>query len=263
MSLANSADFQFPLEDQFEGRLFTRRKDLSNDLRLLIGTNALHAILNRVWGTITHLADVYGISRTFIYSLANSIKKAGQFLFKETTSTTPASSLREHAIQTMLSLRLEGCSSIGAISTMMNRFDYELSSTGSISQTLSQIGGLLPITISTETSIIQYLVFASDEIFSKSVPILITVDPCSSAILRMELADSRNADDWKNHFECLGNNAIAAIYLVSDEGAGIRAGHAKVMNDKLRQSDTYHGIAHNLGSWVGRLETAAYPPASE
>ena len=30
------------------------------------------------------------------------------------------------------------------------------------------------------------------------------------------------------------------------------------MNDKLRQSDTYHGIAHNLGSWVGRLETAAY-----
>jgi hypothetical protein len=27
------------------------------------------------------------------------------------------------------------------------------------------------------------------------------------------------------------------------------------MNDKLRQSDTYHGIAHNLGSWVGRLET--------
>ena len=37
MPLANSAaDFQFPLEDQFEGRLFTRRKDLSNDLRLLI-----------------------------------------------------------------------------------------------------------------------------------------------------------------------------------------------------------------------------------
>ena len=114
MSLANSADFQFPLEDQFEGRLFTRRKDLSNDLRLLIGTNALHAILNRVWGTITHLADVYGISRTFIYSLANSIKKAGQFLFKETTLTTPAPSLREHAIQTMLSLRLESVVAVSA-----------------------------------------------------------------------------------------------------------------------------------------------------
>jgi hypothetical protein len=30
------------------------------------------------------------------------------------------------------------------------------------------------------------------------------------------------------------------------------------MNDKLRQSDTDHGVAHNLGSWVGRLESAAY-----
>ena len=258
MSLANPEDFQFSLEEPFEGRLFTRRTDLSNDIRLLIGTNALHAMLNRVWGTITHLADEYGISRTFIYSLANSIKKIGQFLFKEATLTTHASSLREHAIQTMLSLRLEGCSSIGAISTMMNRFDCDLSSTGSISQTLSQIGGLLPMTVSTETSIIHYLVFASDEIFSKSAPILITVDPCSSVILRMELANSRNADDWKNHFECLGNNAIEAIYLVSDDGTGIRAGHAKVMNDKLRQSDTYHGIAHNVGSWVGRLEIAAY-----
>ena len=258
MSLANPEDFQFSLEEQFEGRLFTRRTDLSNDIRLLIGTNALHAMLNRVWGTITHLADEYGISRTFIYSLANSIKKIGQFLFKEATLTTHASSLREHAIQTMLSLRLEGRSSIGAISTMMTRFDCELSSTGSISQTLSEIGGLLPMTVATETSIIQYLVFASDEIFSKSVPILITVDPCSSAILRRELADSRNANDWEIHFECVSNNGIEAIYLVSDDGTGIRAGHAKVMNDKLRQSDTYHGIAHNLGSWVGRLETAAY-----
>jgi hypothetical protein len=123
---------------------------------------------------------------------------------------------------------------------MMNRFDYELSSTGSSSQTLSQIGGLLPITISTETRIIHYLVVASDELFSKSVPILITVAPCSSASVRMELADSRNADDWKNHFECLSNNGTEAIYLVSDAAAGIRAGHAKVMHAKLCQSDTYH-----------------------
>ena len=50
MSLANPEDFQFSLEESFEGRLFTRRTDLSNDIRLLIGTNALHAMLNRVSG---------------------------------------------------------------------------------------------------------------------------------------------------------------------------------------------------------------------
>lgn len=50
-------------------------------------TNGLHAILNGTWGAITHLANEYGISRTFIYSLANNLKKIGQFLFEETTTT--------------------------------------------------------------------------------------------------------------------------------------------------------------------------------
>src|SRR5664280_1861899 len=85
MSLTSTADFQFPLEEPLDGRLFTRRKDLTNNIRLLIGTNGLHAILNGTWGTITHLANEYGISRTFIYSLANNLKKVGQFLFEETT----------------------------------------------------------------------------------------------------------------------------------------------------------------------------------
>ena len=51
MPLANPDDFQFALEEPFYGRLFTRRPDLTNDIRLLIGTNALHALLNGVWGT--------------------------------------------------------------------------------------------------------------------------------------------------------------------------------------------------------------------
>ncbi|MEI6067357.1 MAG: hypothetical protein WCP96_08460 [Methylococcaceae bacterium] len=176
--------------------------------------------MNGVWGTITRLADEYGISRTFIYALANKLKKVGQLLFEESTVATHAPSLREQALERMLSLRLECASSIGATSTVMTRFGLELSSTGSISQSLSQIGGLLPMTVSTEPGIIQYLVFASDEIFSKNFPILITVDPCSSAILRMELADSRNADDWKNHFECLMGNGLKTMYLVFDDGIG-------------------------------------------
>src|SRR5664280_2787241 len=53
MSLTSTADFQFPLEEPLDGRLFTRRKDLTNNIRLLIGTNGLHAILNGTWGTIT------------------------------------------------------------------------------------------------------------------------------------------------------------------------------------------------------------------
>jgi len=102
MSLANPEDFQFSLEEPFEGRLFTRRTDLSNDIRLLIGTNALHAMLNRAWGTITHLADEYGVSRTFIYSLANSIKKIGQSFFKEAIFTAVSSANSTYLIMRVI-----------------------------------------------------------------------------------------------------------------------------------------------------------------
>ena len=262
MVLPKSADHQSLLEARFERRRFTRRADLTNSIRLTIAADALHAMINGVWGTITNLADEYGISRPFVYSLADTLKEAGQFLFGETAEFVPASSPRELSIQMMLSLRMEARSSIGAVSTVMKRFGCELPSTGSISQVLSRIGGWLPTTLSTENGIIRYLVFASDEIFSKTLPILVTVDPCSSAILRIELADSRKAEDWKRHFECLYDNGVEAIYLVSDDGKGIRAGHAEVMSDVVRQSDTYHAIAHQLGNWADRLEKVAYKAIS-
>ena len=263
MMLPNLAVRQSLLEEQFDRRLFTRRTDLTTVIRLTIATTALHAMMNGVWGTITHLADDFQLSRTFVYSLAGTLKEASKFLFGEISDPVSALSPRLFAIQMMLSLRLEGRSSIGAISTIMGRLGCELSSTGTISQTLSHIGSLLPTTLSVANGNTQYLVFASDEIFSKTTPILVTVDPCSSAILRIELAESRKGEDWKRHFECLYDNGIEAVYLVSDEGTGIRAGHAAVLSDVMRQSDTYHAIAHQLGHWVDRLETAAYKAIDE
>jgi len=80
---------------------------------------------------------------------------------------------------------MEGRCSIEAISTLIRRDELSLSSVGMISQTLSTMGGLLPNKIeSTNRDTIQLMV-ASDEIFSKSAPILITVDSISSAILKL------------------------------------------------------------------------------
>jgi len=87
---------------------------------------------------------------------------------------------------------------------------------------------------------------------------LVTVDPISSAILRIELADTRKAEDWKNHWECLQKNGYYAIYLVSDEGTGLSKAHKEALADIFRQPDTYHGIAHQLGHLGKILEDAAY-----
>ena len=257
MILPKLADSCRSLANQFK-RKFTRREDLTSEIRLTIANMALSAQLLGEWGTITALANQYEVSRTFVYSLASTLQEAAPILFGEAAGFIPSPSIRELSIQAMLSFRLEGRSSIGAISTIMERFGWQLSSTGSISQMLSRIGASLPMTVSTEDGIIQYLVFTSDEIFSKTTPILVTVDPISSAILRIELADSRKAEDWKRHFECLYDNGWEAIYLVTDEGTGLRAGHAEALSDVVRQSDTYHAIAHQLGRWTNRLEDAAY-----
>lgn len=203
------------------------------------------------WGTITELANKYNIPRTFVYMLGSTLKESAHFLFG--ISEPPLYlSIRELSIQAMLSFRLERRSSIGAISTILKRFKFDLSSTGSISQLLSRIGAVLPNTVSTKETSLQYVVFLSDEIFSKSTPILITVEPSSSAILKIELSETRKGEDWQKHFECLQNNGFEAIYLVSDEGQGLCAGHAEALSDVVRQSDTYHAIAHQLGSWVDR-----------
>ncbi|RKY53634.1 MAG: hypothetical protein DRP93_06280 [Candidatus Neomarinimicrobiota bacterium] len=258
MSLPFQALSQSPLIVQFDSIKFVRRNDLNSTIRFSIAIEALYGQLNNVWGSVTRIAKENNISRSFLYSLMSSLKESGEFLFSEQITSDVSRLSRDLAIKTLLSLRLEGGSSYNHISTMMKRFECKLSSVGSISQILTRIGRVLPMTLSTNNNHSVFLVFASDEIYSKKRPILVSVDPYSSAILRIELLDSCQAENWKKHFECLHDEGIKAIYLVSDDGVGLRAGHAQAMEHTVRQSDTYHAIAHKLGSWVDRLEKRAY-----
>jgi hypothetical protein len=194
--------------------------------------------------------------------LAHTLAQHSQILFGDNRLTPPAieERLPYHYI---LSLRLEGQCSIGAISTVMKRFDIDLSSVGSISQILYRFGSLLPNTLTTDDNHVQLVVFASDELFSKSTPILITVDPISSAILRIELADSRKVDDWQKHWKCLEDNGYCTIYLVSDEGKSLCQAQQQSLVDSIRQSDTFHAIAYRLGKWVDTLEQVAHKAIRE
>jgi len=151
-----------------------------------------------------------------------------------------------------------GRCSIDATSTLMKRFDLSYSAVGTISQTLSKMGTLLPNTLKNNGDEVSLLVFASDEVFCKKKPLLITVDPVSSVILRIELSDQRTALQWGNHFNAIQLNGFKAVALVSDEGKGLRAAQKEVLPTILWQADSYHAIAHRLGEWVNRLERSAY-----
>ena len=238
------------------GNKFVRRHDLTPSIRLYIAFMTLTAKATGAWGKVTELSREFMISRMFVYMLANTLYETSFIVFGD--NAAKPSITEEMPYRYILSLRLEGKCSIEAISTIMKRFEIPNASTGSISQYLQLVGSLLPNTLKTNNAEVQLVVFLSDEIFAKNIPILVTVDPISSAILRIELADSRKVEDWKNHWESLQKNGYIATYLVTDEGNGLCAAQKEALADIIRQPDTYHAIAHQLGKWVNILEAAAY-----
>jgi hypothetical protein len=238
------------------GNKFVRRHDLSPSIRLYIAFTALMAGTGATWGKITELSRQFMISRMFVYMLANTLHETSLAVFGDNVSKPAV--VEDLPYHYILSLRLEGRCSIEAISTLMKRFGIPIASAGSISQYLQYVGFLLPNTVTTSNDEVKLVVFLSDEIFAKNIPILVTVDPISSAILKIELADSRKVEDWKNHWECLEKNGYIATYLVTDEGRGLCSAQKEALADIIRQPDTYHAIAHQLGKWVNILEAAAY-----
>ena len=236
---------------------FIRRHDLTGKTRIYIAAAALYAQMTGEWGKITELSRKFNVSRTFVYMLVHAMISFGEIAFGE-NQHLPSTDSEQLILQWQLSLRLEGKCSIPAVSSIMKRFGIPNASVGSISQNLTKLGSMLPNTVSTEKDEVKLAIFLSDELFSKNIPILITVEPASSAILRIELANARKAENWEHHWQCIEKNGYCTAWLVCDEGKGLCAAKDNALPDAIRQTDTFHAIAHRLGLWVERLEKAAY-----
>ena len=254
--LSNGSSINIENIPNIQPSKFLRRPDLPAFTRLEIVFEAYCAKIFKIWGTITDLALFHNVSRTFIYNQLAVFEEIVNFAFGVDVKPEDATDKKD-AVELMASLRMEGKCSIGSIVTIMNRFDFRFSSQGTVSQYLNKLGTVLTDTLNIIDDT-QPIVLLSDEIFSDSTPILITVEPKSTAILKIQLADKRRAEEWKKHWLCLVNNGFEAIYVVTDEGTGLCAGHDLVFDGLVRQPDTFHAIAHRLGIWIERLEKTAY-----
>ena len=210
------------------------------------------AQLQGTWGAITGLAREHQVSRPFIYGLLATFKaQCHSLFFPQERVTSPSDEALEARI---LTYRFEGRCSIAAISALMKRDGLSFSAQGSVSEWLTRIGQSLPNTLPNENETAQLVVFANDEVYAKAQPILITVEPISSAILRIELADNRTADQWRAHYQGLLANGFQPTQMTSDAGVGIVAANAALFPDIPWQLDTFHSLAHRLGDWDRRLE---------
>jgi hypothetical protein len=223
---------------------FIRRSDLDSMARLRIASLALVFYKH---GLITNLSKKYEVSRPFIYQLRDQLAEFGESQFCACGNiVSPAP--QDIVTCMILSLRLEGKSPISGISSILTRFNHPGHSTGHISETLKRIGLAQGNTLDIGSSEVS-ITFCSDEIFANGQCILMTVCPISICILRIELVDRRDGENWSNHWFSLRTAGFTPQLLCNDEGLGMASAATQVLNDVPRQSDTFHAVAHRLGKY--------------
>jgi hypothetical protein len=198
---------------------FMRRPDIDHVARVTIAVQAFLGL--GVYGEITRIAQSYQVSRLFVYKLVWQLLTVYALQVCEPSSTQ---AMRKAVDRHILLLRLEGQCSLENISQIIKQLGLPHASVGYISQRLTAYARALPTEVVSGAPIVFLL---CDEIFTLGRPILLTVEPRSLAILKIELGDNREAETWKKHWEALAEaGLIAHQTVVADQGAGLVKGCA-------------------------------------
>src|SRR3989441_1957959 len=164
---------------------FIRRHDLTPHTRIDMVRRAW--LYQGIYGQMTHIAQEYRISRTFLYQLMWAANLQLETLFSDQKPCVQAPPpLLEPFI---LLFRLEGKCSLPSLSSILKYFHYQPNSVGYLSACCQHYGGALPSTLSVaeHTGVFDL----SDEIFARHQPIFVTIEAQRTAILNMQLASER------------------------------------------------------------------------
>ena len=97
---------------------------------------------------------------------------------------------------------------------MLQALDYQPHSVGYLSHFFQSAGQTLPSTLEMPSP--KWVFYLSDEIFAIHIPLLVTIEARSTAILNIELAADRSAETWRAHFEALEQHQFFSLGLASD-----------------------------------------------
>ena len=223
-------------------QLFIRRPDLDKTSRVKIAVIAKYF---KRHGTVTRLAAKYEISRSFVYILAGQLSQLVDNWLE--TDTVPAEYLnyldKVENLKRLFRYRLIGGCSISKCSTLLKADEVKNTSFGWCSEQLQLAGSQLPNMVAWQGSAI----YASDEIYyAQNKPILITVEPVSGAILRIDKEPRLTKQGWQAHWTALKEQGITPTLLVRDEGRALIAAQKEVLEEVPFQADTFHAITHKL-----------------
>ena len=120
-----------------------------------------------VYGTMTHIAQSYQISRTLLYQLLSTANLHWPMRFGALQPQVAQPGLEVE--QLALLLRLEGPCSIASIGDILRALGYRPNSSGSLSTLFQSYGQALPSPLSTASTTRVFSL--SDEIFALHKPI--------------------------------------------------------------------------------------------
>ena len=220
-----------PKEEELTVMKFMRRPDLDNLTRVEIAVQAFLGM--GVYGEITRIAQSYQVSRLFVYKLVWQLLTVYALRVCEVSS---AQAIRKEVDRHILLLRLEGHCALESISQIIKQLGLPHASVGYISQRLTAYARALPQEVVSGAPIVLLL---CDEIFTLGQPILLTVEPRSLAILKIEPVDNREAETWKKHWKALADaGLIEHPTVVADQGAGLVKGCA--LMGLMHHPDLFH-----------------------
>ncbi|MDZ7876938.1 MAG: hypothetical protein U5L45_20905 [Saprospiraceae bacterium] len=187
-------------------KVFKRRSDLTPQRRMLL---AYVVSYQKRSGQVSQLSRKHHVSRTFLYE--NTKKHASIYQTAPSCNVSKEAQI-ESCQKSILSYRLFGNCSLNAIQTLLERDEAINKSLGYVSEFLRDAGQAVgqDLNLSSGAHQTYQLVFASDEIFFGDCAILITVEPLSLAILRIELVAHRTSENWQEHWQ-----SIAPLVQVS------------------------------------------------
>jgi hypothetical protein len=220
---------------------YIRRPDLDKVTRTEIAVQAFHA--RGVYGEITRLARAYRISRWFVYALLWQLTDT----FAASNAVVPAARDTQTEVDRHLILwRMVGRCSLESIACLCQELGLPVHSVGYISQRLATIAQALPQVLPAG---LKLMVVLADEIFTGGQPILLTIEPRSLTILKIELATDREATTWQQHWQELVDAGLLK-QVVSDRGTGLVKGCA--LSGLTHHPDLFH-LLHPLGVFGARF----------
>ena len=218
----------------------------------------------RPWGVVTWMAEVFEVSRPGLYALTKRVKE--RLLPPAEPEALPASQsggsrvtvTQNRLARTVLMTSLPGKTAIRPLQQILGEAFDQTRSIGWISELLSTAGQKAGQILSEiDTSPLGTVIVARDETFFQGQPLLLIIEPVSSAIVFAQVTPDRQADTWGTALLLAQDQGLTIGGLVEDMASMYAKSQVEAELEVAVQKDIWH-IQRDGAGVLRTLERSAF-----